>query len=890
MPRARTFVKWIAVVVILLVLVQTGLPYLFRNHRMRAYLLSHLQKSFGRRVETQGFSVDLLPLPQVELDGVSIAEDPAFGQEYFLRADKLTAGVRWLGLLRGHFNFGTISLTRPSLILVRNEQGRWNLEGWLPPAPQVTVTSGVVYGPRRDSESANHLQKIEFDEGRVNFKTGDEKRPFAFIGVSGSVEQVAPGRWQVRLEAQPWRSGVPLQSTGTLQVRGEVAGTSARLQPAEIQVHWEKVSLADLFRLTAGYDYGVRGDFALDGNASVGQPAPGAPANPGVWKVAAHVRAARIHRWDLIERSDNPGLSLILNGAWDVPAGEARAQTASLDLPHSHFEGTASLKTAGMSEWNVRVKDSGVDAQDMLAWYRAFQPDVAEAVSFRQFLKARFALHGRPLTWEDAQITSDGGELRLPGFSMAVHIGPVQASTAKNRFQLLPLRIFLDGVEREAVPAAKTAKAKAGVETPLFLQSELELRYLQDFSTSSHMLSITGRMTDVAYLFKAASALGKTLNLGWELTGAASGSFERTWSKSAENAPWTGTATLTKAQLQAAGLNLPLQLDDVHIAWAEHGRNAAIARADAFGATWSGTIEEHSASGEPAASLWNFQLHGDHLDAKNLDLWFGPRARPNWLQRLLPSLLGKSETTAKPSELLRRISAEGELTADSLVVEKVKLAHPRAHITFRDLHLEVKDADAEWAGGAVRGNLTAVFSVPPHYEISAEVDRANLSQFPWGVHWADRWNGTASGKVQLATSGVGRDALLSQLVGSGELHLKSLELRGWDVPASLDGGTVHTGSSRWTSADGDFTIKDRAVQFEALQLQNPRDKTLVSGSFRFTQDLNLTFERENAADHKAKTAAPARQFLLAGPLETPIASVQSVGAAQAKKQEYIELR
>ena len=84
------------------------------------------------------------------------------------------------------------------------------------------------------------------------------------------MEQVSSGRWQLQLEAQPWRSGVPLQSTGTLQVVGDVAGTSARLQPAQIRLHWEKVSLADLFRLVTGNDSGVRGQFALDGNASVG--------------------------------------------------------------------------------------------------------------------------------------------------------------------------------------------------------------------------------------------------------------------------------------------------------------------------------------------------------------------------------------------------------------------------------------------------------------------------------------------------------------------------------------------------------------------------------------------------------------------------------------------
>ena len=80
------------------------------------------------------FSVQILPIPELDVDAVTIGEDPAFGNEYFLRAEHMTARLRWLGLLRGHFEFGTMSFTRPSLILVRNADGHWNLEGWLPPA------------------------------------------------------------------------------------------------------------------------------------------------------------------------------------------------------------------------------------------------------------------------------------------------------------------------------------------------------------------------------------------------------------------------------------------------------------------------------------------------------------------------------------------------------------------------------------------------------------------------------------------------------------------------------------------------------------------------------------------------------------------------------------
>ncbi len=121
---------------------------------------------------------------------VSVGEDPAFGNEYFLRADNLSAGLRWTGLLRGHFEFGTLSLSRPSLILVRNNQGRWNLERWLPPAKASTEATARVYGPPSAIAPVNRLLKIDFDEGRVNFKNMDDKLP---VCVDGRLWKRGPG-------------------------------------------------------------------------------------------------------------------------------------------------------------------------------------------------------------------------------------------------------------------------------------------------------------------------------------------------------------------------------------------------------------------------------------------------------------------------------------------------------------------------------------------------------------------------------------------------------------------------------------------------------------------------------------------------------------------------
>src|SRR5271165_4302188 len=317
MIRLRKYGGIAVLLLALLLVVQVGVSLFVRTHHMQGYLIGHLERAFGRPVQAGRFSVQVLPIPELDVDAVTIGEDSAFGNEYFLRAEHMTARLRWLGLMRGHFEFGTMSFTRPSLILVRNAEGHWNLERWLPPARPPAVQRAPVNGPQTRAQSTYHLQKIDFDDGRINFKLQDEKRPFAFTGVSGSVEQVSSGRWQLQLEAQPWRSGVALQSAGTLQIRGDIAGTSARLQPARFAVHWSEASLADLLRLFRGQDYGVRGSFTLDAAAQSGVPGAGddsvggalqaagvtnasagggAKNLPSDWIFSLEARAARVHR------------------------------------------------------------------------------------------------------------------------------------------------------------------------------------------------------------------------------------------------------------------------------------------------------------------------------------------------------------------------------------------------------------------------------------------------------------------------------------------------------------------------------------------------------------------------------------------------------------------
>jgi hypothetical protein len=334
---------------------------------------------------------------------------------------------------------------------------------------------------------------------------------------------------------------------------------------------------------------------------------------------------------------------------------------------------------------------------------------------------------------------------------------------------------------------------------------------------------------------------------------------------------------MNKARLQVAGLNQPLELNKARLDWNDGLRSASIADLEGFGATWSGQVAEAAAADADGSAKWNFQLHANHLDAADLDRWMGPRARPGWLQRLLPSLLGGG--AANPaSELLRRINAEGELHVDEFTLEKIKLDQVRATGALHDLHLELRQAEGRCFGGKVRAKLRAVFWPRPSYDVIAELERVDMQQIPVPKNVPERWGGLASGTVHLTTQGVGRDELLQHLAGKGELKLRDVEFRGWDVNASMADGAPHEGASRWASGEGAFLVRDRGIVFPGLRLDAGSELTLLKGTLSFVRDSDLTLQ--TLVDDPTGATLPEQGYVLkiSGPLDVPKISIERLVA------------
>ena len=838
---------------------QVAVSLLVRTHRMHDYLVAHLERAFGRPVQVGSFGARIFPSLQLYASEVTVGEDPAFGYEYFLRAEHLSAGLRWTGLLRGHFEFGTLSFSRPSLILVRHSQGQWNLERWLPSAKSASASAATIYGPPSPAPPVNHLERIKFNDGRVNFKIQDEKLPFAFMGVSGSVEQISPGRWELQLEAQPWRSGVLLQSAGTIRVRGDLAGTSARLQPAQITLHWSEASLADVFRLVHGQDYGVRGLFTLGASA---KSAATADNSPGEWTYAMQAYAGRIHRWDLTERADNPALNVNVTGPWNPGTGTLLAEQFVVEGLRSDLRGKFRYASENPTTTEFRVDSMGVQASDLLAWYRAFHPDVAEGVTAEQYFTGGMILRGWPLSIESAALSSNGGTIKVPGLAEPLRIGPVNGGRERSNLVIGPVRVALRGDPREVVAPKRRHVAPA-------MENAADLTFTQDLKAHSGSLGIEGNISKVENFLKLAAALGRQVNHGWELTGQAVAATQWAWREPLQGR-WNGLVGLNKASLTVAGLNQPLHLTEASLGWSDGRRTARLLKVEGFGGNWMGGIEEKPNLDDETAPNWKFDLSVDHLNAAELDRWVGPRARPNWLQRLLQSFLGEVTPATSASELVRRVDAEGRLRVGRLTIEKMKLEDVVAQGSVRDLKLQVRNSVAEWAGGRVRARIDASFLPRPVYEVSVELDRVSLAKLPGTGRLADRLGGAASGTLELKTTGVGREELLQSLDGSGTVNLKKVELRGLDLPASAADGAARAGSSRWPAGKGAFLIRNRSIVLQWLELNSPLEQTSVEGTLSFGSDAELSVSTQPREPNKAKpkkASVKSHVLKISGPLD-----------------------
>src|SRR3954469_14386097 len=202
--------------------------------------------------------VRLLPLPGFAIDDLKIGDDPAFSSEPMIIAGAVRANLRLAPLWRGRLEIAQLSFVEPSLNLVRNAQGRWNVESLLLRGTQIPTAPTAL----RLRQGVPRFPHIEADNGRINFKLLNEKKPYILADADFSFWQESDLQWNLRLEARPTRTDQHLNDTGTVQVTGNIKrspGVDTEDMPFDISVVAKRAQLGQTSSLLLGRDVGFRG-------------------------------------------------------------------------------------------------------------------------------------------------------------------------------------------------------------------------------------------------------------------------------------------------------------------------------------------------------------------------------------------------------------------------------------------------------------------------------------------------------------------------------------------------------------------------------------------------------------------------------------------------------
>src|ERR1700674_4749059 len=118
--------KIVGIVIAVILVILIALPFLINVNSFRPRLESELTTALGRQVKVGNLSLSILG-GSVSAQDLSIADDPAFSKDPFIRAKALNVGVEVMPLIFSKaLHVTDITLDKPEIALLRDAAGKWN--------------------------------------------------------------------------------------------------------------------------------------------------------------------------------------------------------------------------------------------------------------------------------------------------------------------------------------------------------------------------------------------------------------------------------------------------------------------------------------------------------------------------------------------------------------------------------------------------------------------------------------------------------------------------------------------------------------------------------------------------------------------------------------------
>ena len=820
---------WLLLSVLLLLAMALVLPPLINMNRYQRRISDAISNGLGRPVHLTSVTLRLLPRPGLELSDFIVDEDPAFGTEPTLRAQSVDASVRLSSLWRGRLEIGRISLDQPSLNLVRDSKDRWNIGTVLLQASRIPNAPTA----QRHASNAPRFPYIEASNARVNFKFGNEKKPFSFLNADFAMWLNNPDEWRIRLEAQPVRSDLDLglSDTGLVSVEGSLHRASALgNMPVDLQAEWSNAPLGQMARLLLGRDTGWRGNLQIDANIK------GDVFNP---QFKTRIQIAGIHRQEFAPL-DSFNVDATCQGSYQHNSHSLDNLTCLLPIDAGHLLLTGEIPNVEHPQQpSLTLQIQNVPAAFGLSALRLLRNGFAPSTQVSGTIQGRLEYVPLPVETLTGGATIQGLTIRTSGMDTplvfpALHIAPPQNAPVTHHAR--KVRPAPHGL---ALLQLANANIALGGETPLSVSGDFTRQsFTVRFNGDTSIKQLRPLVSSFGLLHNAASALAPHGDANLNLT------VHGPWlpqTSAVDNTPLSaiteGSIRLTHAEYLAGFLPDPVEivsaqanLTATQIVW-----NPVSVVFHKIPATIS--ISTPLPCSDPACTR-TFSLTTPELDAAALQsTLMGAGEHGEFLQQILARLdRNKAQWPA-----LIGIVRIGTFTLGPLALHD---ASASLHVEGRQVQFTSID------GHALSGTLHATGAMDatgdtPHYSFDTQILHANAAAISGLWHetapTGPPLTGIVSANAHMELSGYSADDLAHS--AKGTFH--------WDwtqgtlglAPAAL------TDFDHW-SASG--TIKNAQLILDHSQVSRGPLKQTVSGTISFDRKLNLTVANSDEDAHVVK--------------------------------------
>jgi hypothetical protein len=545
--------------------------------------------------------------------------------------------------------------------------------------------------------------------------------------------------------------------------------------------------------------------------------------------------------------------------------GDRRVDIRKLlvEMPASQLQGIGELDWAHGFQPQLHIESSTLALGDVLSWYRALQPSVAEDLRADCAFGVDLRLGGWPIQFLQGGIASVGGTLTAKSLPAPLRIGALKANVSHGGIDFSPTQISFasaaTALGRIDAPPGSEPQNSFVLRGTLFPRADGVFRWPLDWNFS--MEGATPRVEDWLALTRV---VAQPMNSGWTAAGGISVKMRGVHLAVSPPTPWVGTMDFLGLTLSPAYVNQPVRLPKAHVEFAPLQRTIMVSAAEAFGAVWHGSIARKYSDKQ-----WTFDLSADHLDAADLDRWLGPRARPGFLARFTGSNVAASAAPLADG-VVTRLAARGRLRAGMIEVPPMQIEQFDGEAELAGRTIRIRKAQADFFGGKISGSFDAQLLPDPSYAFQGRFDRVDLVQLGRAVPFLNsRIGGNISAALTLSAHGIGRQDLIGSMQGQGTLTGRNTALTGLDLSAVFPGDNPDAAPDTFSTVQGMYRIQNKGIDLANFVLDNSRGRLEAEGRIDFSHALNIRVRPSIFQAATAPASASPPSFLLGGTIETP---------------------